>query len=105
MRRRSKLRSKQNGDLFIEGSGQLRMIDKSVEQQIIEKGKVECLGMMFDRDEERRAYFIERLREKLGDPDWRKIPGFPLANDQAILDASDPPYYTACPNPFVADLL
>lgn len=93
------------GDLFIEGSGQLRMIDKSAEQQSLENGKVECLGMTFDSEDARRAYFTERLREKLADPDFRKIPGFPVATDEAILDASDPPHYTACPNPFLADLI
>ena len=29
------------------------------------EGPVECLGMTFENDEKRRAYFLERLREKL----------------------------------------
>ena len=58
-----KRQSKGNGDLFIEGSGQLRLVDKSAEQQALEKGKVECLGMTFDNEDARRSYFIERLRE------------------------------------------
>ena len=66
-----------DGDLFIEGSGQLRLVDKSVEQQALEKGKVECLGMTFDSEDARRAYFTDRLREKLADPEFRKTPGFP----------------------------
>ena len=70
-------RSTQSGDLFIDGSGQLRLVDKSVEQQALEKGKVECLGMTFDSEDARRAYFTERLREKLADPEFRKTPGFP----------------------------
>ena len=61
-------RSKERGDLFIEESGQLRLVDKSAEQQALEKGKVECLGMTFDSEDERRAYFTERLREKLCRP-------------------------------------
>jgi 16S rRNA G966 N2-methylase RsmD len=93
------------GDLFIEGSGQLRMIDKSAEQQALEKGKVECLGMTFDSEDARRSYFTERLREKLADPDFRKTPGFPKANDEDIVRMSDAPWYTACPNPFLADFV
>jgi DNA modification methylase len=63
-------------------------------------GPVECLGMTFDSELARRAYFIERLREKLQDPDFRELPGFPVGSDEDILRLSDPPYYTACPNPF-----
>ena len=40
-------RSGRNGDLFIGVSGQLRLLDKSVEQQAQEKGEVKCLGMIF----------------------------------------------------------
>lgn len=68
-------------------------------------GPVECLGMTFESDEARRAYFTERLREKLQDPEFRKIPGFPKGSDEAILRLSDPPYYTACPNPFLAEFV
>jgi len=68
-------------------------------------GPVECLGMTFDSELTRRAYFIERLREKLQDPDFRKLPGFPIGTDEDILRLSDPPYYTACPNPFFADVV
>jgi len=66
---------------------------------------VECLGMSFASDEERRTYFLERLREKLRDPEFRKIEGFPIGSDEDILALSDPPYYTACPNPFIADFI
>ncbi len=31
--------------------------------------------------------------------------GFPIGSDEDILALSDPPYYTACPNPFVADFI
>ncbi|MCB1055641.1 MAG: DNA methylase [Acidobacteria bacterium] len=70
-----------------------------------DKGPVECLGMTFDSEGDRRKYFLERLREKLQDPKFRKTPGFPRASDQAILRMSDPPWYTACPNPFLADFV
>ena len=86
------------GRLFIEASGQLRLIEKSVEQQAIEKSKIECLGKIFDSDETRRAYFTERLREKLADPEFRNKEGFPQGTDEDILRLSNPPYYTACPN-------
>jgi hypothetical protein len=68
-------------------------------------GPVECLGMTFPNDDARRAHFTEKLREKLKDPAFRKIEGFPIGEDEDILAMSDPPYYTACPNPFLADLI
>ena len=94
-----------DGDLFIEGAGQLRLVDKSAEQQALEKGKVECLGMTFDSEDARRAYFTDRLREKLADPEFRKTPGFPKGTDEDIVRMSDAPWYTACPNPFLADFV
>ncbi len=66
-------------------------------------GPVECLGQTFPNDEARRAHFTELLREKLKDPAFRKIDGFPIGEDDDILAMSDPPYYTACPNPFIGD--
>src|SRR5208283_2668743 len=100
-----KRQSKGDGALFIEPSGQLRLIDKSAEQQTLERGKVECLGMTFESEEERQTYFIARLREKLTDLEFRQIEGFPLGEDDHILALSDPPYYTACPNPFIGEFL
>src|SRR5437763_38293 len=69
------------------------------------QGPVECLGLTFNNDEARRAYFLEILREKLRDPEFRKIEGFPKGDDEDILALSDPPYYTACPNPFIGDFI
>ncbi len=66
---------------------------------------VECLGMTFPNGEARRAYFTEKLREKLKDPAFRKIEGFPIGEDEDILALSDPPYYTACPNPFLDEFV
>ncbi|MDP2645953.1 MAG: DNA methyltransferase [Desulfobacterales bacterium] len=66
---------------------------------------VECLGMTFDNDEARREHFLGILREKLKDPEFRKIEGFPIGEDKDILALSDPPYYTACPNPFIGDFI
>jgi len=66
---------------------------------------VECLGITFPNDDARRAYFLDKLREKLEDSAFRRIEGFPLGSDEDILELSDPPYYTACPNPFIEDFI
>ena len=76
--------------------------DEKVESS---KGPIECLGQTFKNEEARRAHFTELLREKLKDPEFRKIEGFPIGTDEAILELSDPPYYTACPNPWLSDLV
>jgi hypothetical protein len=68
-------------------------------------GPVTCLGQTFISDEERRKHFTALLREKLQDPEFRKIEGFPHGKDEDILNLSDPPYYTACPNPWLADFI
>jgi len=56
-------------------------------------------------EEAERAAYRERLREHLKDPAFRAIEGFPLGDDEAILALSDPPYYTACPNPFLPEII
>ena len=66
---------------------------------VTKSGPVTCLGMAFENDEARRTHFTDQLREKLQDPEFRKIEGFPIGADEDILKLSDPPYYTACPNP------
>lgn len=68
-------------------------------------GPVTCLGQTFANDDERRKHFTEKLREKLQDPEFQKIEGFPHGSDEDILNLSDPPYYTACPNPWLADFI
>jgi DNA modification methylase len=35
----------------------------------------------------------------------RKIDGFPIGSDDVIDNLSDPPYYTACPNPWLTDFV
>ena len=35
----------------------------------------------------------------------RSIEGFPIAKDEDIIALSRPPYYTACPNPFITDFI
>ena len=82
-----------SGSLFSDGTGEKL------------KGPVECLSMTFENDDKRRKYFMEKLREKLKDPEFRKIEGFPIGSDEDILGLSDPPDYTVCPNPFIGDFI
>ena len=67
------------------------------------EGPVTVLGRTFESDEERREYFRKELRKKL--PELRKIEGFPIGADEDIIALSDPPYYTACPNPWLNDFV
>ena len=41
----------------------------------------------------------ERLQE------LKKIDGFPIGKDDDILSLSQPPYYTACPNPYIREFI
>jgi len=75
------------------------------EEFVTNEGPVECLGMTFENDEKRREYFLGKLRDKLKDPEFRMIEGFPIGEDEDILSLSDPPYYTVCPNPFIVDFI
>lgn len=68
-------------------------------------GPVECLGKTFPSDSARRKHFLNLLAEKLKDPEFRKQEGFPKGTDEAILEMSDPPFYTACPNPWLQDFV
>ena len=68
-------------------------------------GPVNCLGIDFDDDDARRDYFKKLLAAKLSDPNFRNQEGFPEGADDAILAMSDPPYYTACPNPWLNDIV
>lgn len=68
-------------------------------------GTVECLGMTFPSEDARREHFLGLLAEKLRDPAFRNQEGFPQGTDDAILAMSDPPYYTACPNPWLTDFV
>ena len=70
-------------------------------QQQVER--VDCLGMTFASEADRRAHFLERLKERL--PELRERDDFPIGEDEDILRLSDPPYYTACPNPFLTDFV
>lgn len=64
---------------------------------------ITVLGINFNSDEERRLYFREALRQHL--PDLRQLDGFPIGTDDDIIALSDPPFYTACPNPWLNDFI
>jgi DNA modification methylase len=66
-------------------------------------GPVTCLGQTFKDDNERREYFRAELRRKL--PELKSIEGFPIGNDEDIIALSDPPFYTACPNPWMKEFI
>ncbi|WP_254843977.1 DNA methyltransferase [Virgibacillus dokdonensis] len=70
------------------------------EQPKADNSPVVCLGMTFKNEDERREYFRNELRKKL--PELKKIEGFPIGEDEDIIALSDPPYYTACPNPWIS---
>ncbi|MCC7530915.1 MAG: hypothetical protein IT342_20510 [Candidatus Melainabacteria bacterium] len=70
-----------------------------------QSGPVECLGQTFPSDEDRRKHYTKLLADKLKEPAFRKIDGFPIGTDEAILALSDPQYYTACPNPFIEEFV
>jgi len=91
--------------MFRDPSGQTDFFEKSLEEELEMQNstEVECLGIRFPNVEARRAYFLGKLREKLADPEFRRVEGFPIGKDEDILAISDPPYYTACPNPFIRD--
>lgn len=60
----------------------------------------ECLGVEFEDDVSRRTHFLGELSDYLEEED-RHGDGFPDGDEIDICKLSDPPYYTACPNPFV----
>ena len=56
-------------------------------------------------EQAKREEYRRRLAEYLKDPAFRAIEGFPIGSDEDILTLSDPPYYTACPNPFLPEII
>ena len=62
--------------------------------------------MKFPNDEARRAYFLEKLAGKAEGPrisEDRRLSHRRLTRTSWLL--SDPPYYTACPNPFLEEFV
>lgn len=64
---------------------------------------ITVLGNTFESEEECREYFRKELRKIL--PELKKMEGFPVGKDEDIIELSDPPFYTACPNPWVNDFI
>lgn len=91
--------------LFTEN--QADFYEKSYEEELEARKQepVTCLGIDFENDDVRREHFTNELREKLKDPEFRKIEGFPISEDENILALSDPPFYTACPNPWISKFI
>ena len=140
--------------LFRNSAGQDKLHEKSQGEELEARydGPIECLGLNFEDDDARRAYYLDKLREgleelhakldgapytgvddavtrmaavqnwpmgtmsrlrnlaermHLGDPSkdllqrWKDEVGFPHGEIEDILDLSDPPWHTACPNPFL----
>ena len=67
------------------------------------ENKITVLGKTFNSEDERREYFRTELRKKL--PELKLMEGFPIGEDDDIIKLSDPPYYTACPNPWLNDFI
>jgi len=65
--------------------------------------QITVLGKTFNSEGERREHFRKELRKKL--PELKKMEGFPIGEDDDIINLSDPPYYTACPNPWLSDFV
>jgi DNA modification methylase len=72
-------------------------------QDTTQNQPVTVLGKTFNSEEERRNYFREELRKQL--PELKKMEGFPIGEDEDIINLSDPPFYTACPNPWLNDFV
>ena len=58
------------------------MFDEQIEKENI----ITVLGKTFNSDDERRAYFREELRKKL--PELKNIEGFPIGEDEDIINLS-----------------
>jgi DNA modification methylase len=60
-------------------------------------------------DDTRLHELAERMRRADSSKDllqrWKDEVGFPHGEIDDILNLSDPPYYTACPNPFIEDFI
>lgn len=78
-------------------------LDNLNPEKEVEQGPVTVFGQTFKNDDERRQFFREELRRRL--PELRKIEGFPIGEDDDIINLSDPPYYTTCPNPWLNDFI
>jgi hypothetical protein len=71
--------------------------------------RMQSIGKWPMGDETRVHEIAERMRHAAGGKDllqrWKDEVGFPRGEIEDILRLSDPPFYTACPNPFMVDFL
>lgn len=78
----------------------------TVEDAVERMGSVEKWPM---GDDAHLRELAERMRHADSSKDllqrWKDEVGFPHGEIDDILSLSDPPYYTACPNPFIADFI
>ena len=70
------------------------------EYQILPDVLLEETGKQKEGQETRRFKLTKEHLDRV-----RHIEGFPIAKDEDIISLSDPPYYTACPNPFIEDFI
>jgi len=68
-----------------------------------EQVELEYQGEEQAEKEDEFAASVKPLEELLDSV--RDIEGFPIGKDEDILALSDPPYYTACPNPYINDFI
>ena len=64
---------------------------------------IEIFGRTFSSEEEAQEYYKADLKKRL--PELKKIEGFPIGDDEDILALSNPPFYTACPNPYINEFI
>ena len=81
----------------------LLFLQDEFEEINLTPSKVYCLGLEFKDNDERRQYFREELRKKL--PEIKTLSGYPIGSDDDIINLSDPPYFTACPNPWIKSFI
>jgi hypothetical protein len=64
-----------------------------------------CLGIEFESALERRAHFGKELASFLETEECATWPGMPIGDSDAIIRMSDPPFFVASANPFLARLI
>jgi hypothetical protein len=64
-----------------------------------------CLDKTFRNDAERLEYYRGGLRKALSSSEYRHRNDFPVADDSTLIDLSNPPYFTPCPNPFLETVI
>lgn len=76
---------------------------KATQPELIREERAEY--KISPEEQARKDEYRARLKKFLEDPASRQIEGFPIGEVDDILALSDPPYYTACPNPFLSEII